>query len=72
MAAYERRCEVCGDPFVSARCDANACSVRCRKKASRDRQKVEGGSNPYREWWLDRFSLDEIHEMAAGIDWIRE
>jgi hypothetical protein len=28
---------------------------------------VKTEKNPYRRWWLKRFTLDEIHQMARGL-----
>lgn len=28
---------------------------------------VRAETNPYRRWWLKRFTLDEIHQMARGL-----
>jgi hypothetical protein len=40
-AASQRPCAQCGDPFRSAREHARFCSVRCRKRAYRQRRAQE-------------------------------
>lgn len=39
----------------------------CRQCRYRSQVRV---TNRYRNWWLDRYTLDEILEMAAGLELI--
>lgn len=38
---HSKKCKCCGKPFISKRNDAKYCSLKCRARASRQKQKKE-------------------------------
>ena len=64
------RCSACGGDFeLSARQARDHRSAGTTPRCSRCRYgtKPPQATEKMRRWWLDRFTVDEIRELAAGL-----
>lgn len=62
----------CGELFTPSSPRRLYCSDRCgtaeRVRKHRQRDPEVDVAEEMRRWWLDRFTLDEILELAAGFN----
>jgi hypothetical protein len=60
------RCEECrsaANRARRARRDRNAAATRAYNQAAWAKRKQD----IYKKWWLDRYTLDQIHKLAQGL-----
>jgi hypothetical protein len=66
----ERSCLRCGEFFTPKRSKSRYCDA-CRNAAKQAAYRNRNRDVPSREelsrWWLERFTVEEIRELAAGL-----
>lgn len=60
-------CESCGQKFIATRNDAKHCSPKCRKKASRQKKKLEDNFRSIL-WWIDQLEEDQLRLLKTKIE----